>query len=217
MAADISLQQGRYAPTGGPMIRLAFVFALLACPGLALAQGASAQHGGMQHGQHMPGMSHEGLGMNADGFSGDLREGGQSAFAAIQEIVSQLMADPTTDWSRVDIDGLRQHLIDMDNVTLRAGVHVQEVEGGARFEATSDDATVTSSIRAMVPAHAATMDGVEGWTMQASQIPGGAALTVTGADPARIRALGFIGVMTVGMHHQAHHYALATGQNPHAH
>jgi hypothetical protein len=90
----------------------------------------------MQHGQHMPGMSHEGHGMKADGFSGDLREGGQSAFAAIQEIVSQLMADPTTDWSRVDIDGLRQHLIDMDNVTLRARVHVEEVEGGARFEAT---------------------------------------------------------------------------------
>ncbi len=53
--------------------------------------------------------------------------------------------------------------------------------------------------------------------MQASEIPGGAALVVTGSDPDRIRALGFIGVMTVGMHHQAHHLALASGQNPHAH
>ncbi|QYX58087.1 hypothetical protein K1T73_06885 [Roseovarius sp. SCSIO 43702] len=34
---------------------------------------------------------------------------------------------------------------------------------------------------------------------------------------ARFRAVGFIGVMTVGMHHQAHHLALAVGQNPHAH
>ena len=92
-----------------------------------------------------------------------------------------------------------------------------EVEGGARFEATADDAAVTGSIRAMVAAHAATMDGVEGWTMLAEEIPGGAALTVTGADTNRIRALGFIGVMTVGMHHQTHHLALATGQNPHAH
>ncbi len=50
--------------------------------------------------------------------------------------------------------------------------------------------------------------------MQASEILGNAALTVTGADPDRIRALGFIGVMTVGMHHQAHHLALATGQTP---
>jgi len=199
------------------MIRLMLVVTLLSAPGLALAQGASVQHGGMRHGQHMPGMSHEGHGMNADAVPTGLVEGGQSAFAAIQEIVARLMADPTTDWSRVDIEALRQHLIDMDNVTLRARVRVEEIEGGARFEATSEDAAVTTSIRAMVPAHAATMDGVEGWTMQASEIPGGAALVVTGADPNRIRAVGFIGVMTVGMHHQAHHLALAVGQNPHAH
>jgi alpha-acetolactate decarboxylase len=144
-------------------------------------------------------------------------EGGQSAFAAIQEIVLQLTADPETDWSRVDIEALRRHLIDMDNVTLRARVETRQIEDGARFEAGSDDPAVIASIRAMVPAHAATMDGVEGWTLRAETIEGGAALTVTGRDPDRIRALGFIGVMTVGMHHQAHHLALATGQNPHAH
>ncbi|QYX58050.1 hypothetical protein K1T73_06675 [Roseovarius sp. SCSIO 43702] len=196
------------------MIRFAFLVALLASPGPALAQDAAGQHGGMRH---VPGMSHEGHGMNADAFPAGLIEGGQSAFAAIQEIVAQLMADPTTDWSRVDIEALRQHLIDMDNVTLRARVSVEEIEGGARFEAISEDAGVTSSIRAMVTAHVATMDGVEGWTMRAEDIPGGAALTVTGEDPNRIRALGFIGMMTVGMHHQTHHLALATGQNPHAH
>jgi hypothetical protein len=196
------------------MIRFAFLAALLASPGLALAQDAAARPGGMQH---APGMVRHAHGVSADASGGALVEGGQSAFAAIQEIVSQLMADPSTDWRRVDIEALRQHLIDMDNVTLRARVHVQEVEGGARFEATADDAAVTGSIRAMVPAHAATMDGVEGWTMRAEEIPDGEALTVTGADPDRIRALGFIGIMTVGMHHQAHHLALATGRNPHAH
>lgn len=196
------------------MTRFAFLFALLASPGLALAQDAADQRGGMRR---APGIAHEAHGMNSDSFPEGLIEGGQSAFAAIQEVVSQLMADPTTDWRRVDIEALRQHLIDMDNVTLRARVRVEEIEGGARFEATADDAAVTSSIRAMVPAHAATMDGVEGWTMQASEIPGGVALVVTGAYPDRIRALGFIGVMTVGMHHQAHHLALAAGQNPHAH
>ena len=196
------------------MTRFAFLVTLLASPGLALAQNAAAQNGGMHH---TPGMAHHAHGVSADADGGDLVEGGQSAFAAIQEIVSQLMADPETDWSRVDIEALRQHLIDMDNVTLRARVRAEEVEGGARFEAASEDAAVTSSIRAMVPAYAATMNGVEGWTMQAAEIPGGAALTVTGADPDRIRALGIIGIMTVGMHHQAHHLALATGRNPHAH
>ena len=53
--------------------------------------------------------------------------------------------------------------------------------------------------------------------MQATEIPDGTALTVTGADPDRIRALRFIGAMTEGMHHQTHHLALPTGQNPHAH
>ncbi len=50
------------------------------------------------------------------------REPGQSAFAAIQEIVAILEADPETDWSRVNIEALRNHLADMDNVTLRADV-----------------------------------------------------------------------------------------------
>lgn len=199
------------------MTRLAMLLALLAAPGLAQAQDMSGQHGSTQGGQHMRAMSHADHRMNGDAVREGIVEGGQSAFAAIQEIVEQLMADPETDWSRVDIEALRQHLIDMDNVTLRANVAAREVGGGARFEATSDDSAVIASIRAMVPGHAATMNGAEGWTMQAEEIPGGAVLTVTGSDPLRIRALGFIGVMTVGMHHQTHHLALATGQNPHAH
>jgi len=199
------------------MTRLALLLALLASPGIAQAQDMSGQHGAGQHGQQMPEMTHADHGMDGDGVSEGIVEGGQSAFAAIQEIVEQLMTDPATDWSRVNIEAVRQHLIDMDNVTLRADIVTREIEGGARFEATSDAAAVVASIRAMVPAHAATMNGAEGWTMQAEEIPGGAVLTVAGGDPLRIKALGFIGVMTVGMHHQAHHLALATGQNAHAH
>jgi len=74
-----------------------------------------------------------------------------------------------------------------------------------------------ASIRAMVPAHVATMNGVEGWAMQAEEVEAGAVMTVTGPDAIRIRGLGFIGLMAVGMHHQAHHMALASGQNPHDH
>lgn len=146
-----------------------------------------------------------------------LREGGQSAFAAIQEITAALMADPSTDWSKVDIDSLRQHLIDMDNVTLRADVVHHDIEGGARFMVTSADPVVQASIRAMVLAHVATMNGVEDWDMRAEEVDGGAVMTVIGTDIARIRGLGFIGLMTVGMHHQAHHLALASGRNPHDH
>jgi hypothetical protein len=39
---------------------------------------------------------------------------GQDAFGAIQEIVGMLEADPATDGSKVDIDALRDHLLDMN-------------------------------------------------------------------------------------------------------
>ena len=200
-----------------------FALCLLTLVSPAHAQQITGQSG---H-NHMPGhmMNHSGHSMpghaagmaHGAGSQDELVQGGQSAFAAIQEIVTRMMADPATDWSKANIEALRQHLIDMDNVTLRAQVSTEEIEGGARFVATSADKAVIASIRAMVPAHAATMDGVEGWRMVAQEVPGGAAMTVTGSDVERIRALGFIGIMTVGMHHQAHHLAIATGNNPHQH
>lgn len=141
-------------------------------------------------------------------------EPGQGTFAAIAELVAQLQSDPATDWSRVDIETLRQHLIDMDNVTLRSAVAVVEVPGGATFSVSATDAGVVASVARMVTEHAATMDDPQSWRYRAITTPSGAELTVTG-DAAQIRALGFIGVMTVGMHHQAHHWAIATGAGPH--
>lgn len=145
-------------------------------------------------------------------------EGGQAAFAAIQEIVAMLEADPQTDWSKVNIEALRDHLVDMNNVTLRAHAKSEETEGGIRFLATGEG-PVVGSIRRMVSAHAGTMNGVGGWTYEATEIPNGAALTVNVADPrdiAQVRALGFIGVMAKGSHHQAHHLMIAAGRDPHS-
>src|SRR5262245_28903445 len=47
---------------------------------------------------------------------------GQDAFGAIAEVVAILDADPATGWSRVDLERLRRHLIDMNEVVLRAAV-----------------------------------------------------------------------------------------------
>jgi len=149
--------------------------------------------------------------------SGGPSEPGQSAFAAIQEIVSIFMADPATDWSNVDIDGLRSHLIDMDNVTLRAEVEAVPVEKGMRYVVTGAG-PVRDSIARMVTAHAATMNGVGGMTIVAADHPDGAVMTVTAANRTerlKLKALGFIGVMTFGMHHQEHHLAIAKGHAPH--
>lgn len=128
-----------------------------------------------------------------------------------------LGADPQTDWSKVDIEALRRHLVDMDAVTLRTQVAAKPVEGGAHFLVTGGS-DVSGSIRRMIQAHAATMSGTDGWRMIAEERPGGAALTVTSPRPedaVKIRALGFIGVMTWGMHHQQHHLMPGRGMNPH--
>lgn len=144
-------------------------------------------------------------------------EPGQGAFASIQEIVELLLKDPGTDWGRVNLEALRSHLADMDNVTLRSRVEVEPLPDGARFSITSQQPKVTGSIRNMVFAHSLEMSGAYDWTLKAEEAPRGAVLTVTGTteDASRIRGLGFIGIMTLGMHHQSHHLAIARGDNPH--
>ncbi len=141
---------------------------------------------------------------------------GQAAFAAIQEIVQILEADPRTDWSKVDIEALRQHLIDMSNVTLRAHVSSESMDGGIRFIVIGDG-EVRDSIRRMTSAHAATMDGINGWHFDAKEIEGGSIfeVRVPPQDAAKLKGLGFIGVMTRGMHHQEHHLKIARGEHPH--
>jgi hypothetical protein len=144
-------------------------------------------------------------------------QAGQAAFSAIQELVALLEADPSVDWSRVDFDALRSHLVDMDNVTTGARVRTEEIERGARFVVTGDGA-VRDSIQRMVPAHAATADGDGGWDYAAELRPDGAVLTVRADAPpdvARIRGLGFFGLLARGMHHQEHHLRIARGEPPH--
>lgn len=145
-------------------------------------------------------------------------EPGQGAFAAIQEIVAMLAADPNTDWSKVNIDGLRRHLVDMSNVTLYAEVAATPIQNGVRYVVTGKGA-VRDSIRRMVKAHAATMNNrVNGMAILAEDHPDGEVMTVTVANPAdlaKLKGLGFFGVLALGMHHQEHHLMIATGRGPH--
>lgn len=173
--------------------------------GAALAQDKTMTHmQGMQHGSGMT-------------MTSAPIEGGQSAFAAIQEIVVLLEADPKTDWSKVDIEALRQHLIDMNNVTLEATVKANRTETGMGFEVTGVG-PVINSIQRMVAGHVKTMDEVDGWKFASVETTNGATLTVTPPDAnsmIKLQALGFIGIMTRGMHHQEHHWMIASGMKPH--
>lgn len=185
-------------------------FALLIClvPGIALAQQAPQMD--MPNGMSPQMMQHNMQGPMVP------TQPGQDAFGAIQEIVSILEADPQTDWSKVNIEALRQHLIDMNNVTLSAVVTDEPVTGGMRY-IVSGTGAVKASIQRMVAAHAATMNGVDGWHFAAAMTESGATLTVIppAQDLVKLHGLGFIGVLAKGMHHQQHHLMLARGENPH--
>lgn len=142
---------------------------------------------------------------------------GQDAFAAIAEIVRLLEADPDTDWSKVDFERLRQHLVDMNEVVLRSEVAQVPVPGGLAMEITGTGRTA-QAIGAMVVPHAAELDHMPSFTAKTETIPGGVRLTVVAKQPdaaavvARIRGLGFAGLITEGAHHQAHHLAMARGE-----
>ena len=105
----------------------------------------------------------------------------------------------------------------MNDVTLRAKIIVESQSNGRKFLVTGDGTVVGSSQR-MVMGHAATMSGKDGWTMVAEAIANGTKLDVKPPGPgmlAKLDGLGFIGLMTMGMHHQEHHWMIAKGNAPH--
>jgi hypothetical protein len=141
---------------------------------------------------------------------------GQDAFGAIQEIVEILEADPTTDWSKVDIAALREHLIDMNEVALYAIAEVHPLDDGVDIAVTGKGRTL-EAIRRMIPAHAHELNRI-GWSARTEEIPGGVRLIVTTQDSnqaAKLKALGFMGIMVVGSHHQQHHLMIAKGELVH--
>ena len=79
---------------------------------------------------------------------------GQDAFGALAEVVRLLDADRQTDWSKVNLERLRQHLVDMNEVVLRSEVKQTPIPGGLAMEITGTGRT-ERAIRAMVVPHAA--------------------------------------------------------------
>lgn len=160
---------------------------------------------------HTPGMTHP-----APAPAPALAQPGEAAFAALAEVVALLEADSTTDWSRVRLDRLRDHLADMHRVTVEARVAARDVPGGAAFAVTGAGA-VAGAIRRMAGDHAVMLNGAGGLRVSVVPLPAGARVTVTAADAAdaravaRIRGLGFHGFLALGNHHAEHHLALARG------
>ena len=178
-----------------------------------LAMAVATAQPAVDHAQ----MDHSAMVAPAASAVAEPKEPGQSAYAAIGEIVRILVADPATDWSKVDVDALRRHLVDMDAVTLRSAVATTRLANGARFVVTGAPDTA-AAIKRMVTSHFSQPDVGTGWKFAASPRPDGAVIEVTAADPAnaqRIAALGFYGILSMGDHHQPHHLMMARGGMKH--
>ena len=141
---------------------------------------------------------------------------GQDAFGAIQEVVQLLEADPATDWSKVDIVALREHLIDMNDVTLHAAADARVLGNDIEITVTGEGRTA-AAVKRMVPVHVQMLAGM-GWNARTEEWPNGIKLTVTASDVvplAKLKALGFIGIMVQGGHHQSHHLLMAKSEFRH--
>lgn len=176
---------------------------------IALSTNATADDSQkMDHSQHMKMMEHAGKTAAVP------TEAGQAGFAAIAEIVRLLSDNPDTDWSKVNINALREHLLDMDRLVKGAEVQEQVIENGMRFNVTGKD-VVLRAIQNMVPAHTAELSKMPEYTATTETIDNGVAMIITGKDDKtalKIKGLGFFGLMATGSHHQPHHFSMATGQ-----
>ena len=179
-------------------------------PDAAGMDGCPMMKGGGMHGKH--GMMHR----QDTASTGQPSLAGQDAFGAIQEVVRLLEADPETNWSKVDIGALREHLIDMNEVTLHAAADEKPLDNGVEILVTGEGRTA-DAIKRMVTAHAHALSAT-GWNAKTEDLPNGVKLVVTSKDPAQVtklKALGFMGIMVQGSHHQSHHLMMAKGEFTH--
>ena len=191
-------------------------------PGGQMPHGQTPPGGQMPHGQMPQGAMPQGMHQQHHPAGGGQSMPGQDAFGAMAEVVRILEADPATDWSKVDMERLRQHLIDMNEVVLRASVKATQVPSGLAMDVTGEGRTARS-IRDMIMPHSAELDGMPAWSAKVEPIPDGVRLIVVARDPSdaktvtRIRGLGFAGLLVQGGHHGPHHLAMAKGEMPAAH
>ena len=148
-----------------------------------------------------------------------LTEAGTDPFAVIQEAIALLEANPDTDWSTVNIEALRLHLIEMQDMTLNVTVEQQPISLGFMAVITPTTNRALQSMAQVLSAHPSQMKEETGWDMVVTNNNGIFTIAVTTdqlQDVDKIRGLGYIGIMAYGSHHQPHHWAMASGENLHS-
>jgi hypothetical protein len=144
---------------------------------------------------------------------------GNDAFWTIQEAIQKLDADPSTDWNKVNLEALRQHLVDMQNFTLHVEVLSQTpIAQGMQAVVQPTTKRAEASLERVFAAHPTQLKRETGWDMRVAKQGDVFVLTVitpNETEVARLRGLGYIGVMALGAHHQMHHWGMVQGESPH--
>jgi len=151
--------------------------------------------------------------------SSPLTEAGNDVFGTIQEVISKLNADPTTDWSNVNIEALRSHLVDMYEMMINV-ISQEPIKNGLSVKLEAIGSRAFQALKRVLSAHPMMLEQESGWKMDVVMANGLYYITATTTNPSevdKIRGLGYVGLMAYGNHHQPHHWAMAKGSNPPSH
>jgi polyhydroxyalkanoate synthesis regulator phasin len=169
---------------------------------------AEDAHSTMNHQQHM---------MKTTGSA--LKEAGNDIFSTIQEVIDKLNNDPDTDWGKVDIEALRQHLLDMNDMAMNVEVVNQKpLKNGLEVTVLPITERAEKTLAKVFNVHPIHLKRETGWSMQVVRNNKQFIITTTTEDPKQVKkiiALSYIGLMAYGKHHQPHHWGISTSQNPH--
>ncbi len=149
-----------------------------------------------------------------------LHEAGVDIFATVQEVIRQLSANPDTDWTQVNLEDLRQHLRDMHEFSYNVDVVSQQaIDKGVKVRVKPVTKRAEEALKRVLNAHPKMLKMEMNWDMQWRRRKDNSyEITVTtkqADEVAKIRGLGYIGLLAIGNHHQIHHWLMATGRNPH--
>ena len=142
---------------------------------------------------------------------------GNEIFGTIQEVIHKLEADPNTDWSKVNLEALRQHLLDMKAFTEEVDVVGKKpIANGVEIHVRPQTKRAEGALERLFSIHPKMLKQEKGWNMTAKQ-NGNQLWTITcttkkPSEVKKIRALGYIGLLAEGSHHQLHHWMIATGR-----
>ena len=169
------------------------------------------------HRERRPMGPHAGMHDMHSGLSGATTLPGNDAFGAMQEVVRRARSRSGDRLVEGRYRRLARASDRHERVTLNAKAETQATDTGVMISVTGEGRTLVA-IKRMVPAHVARAARARLGLPRRKILPNGVKLTVAAADlaqRAKLKALGFLGIMVQGAHHSVHHLAMAKGEFVH--